>query len=295
MDPDVIIRDEVDADAGAISEVTAAAFMTLEISSHTEQFIIETLRSAGALTLSLVAELNGAVTGHVAFSPVTLSDGTPGWYGLGPVSVLPAYQRQGVGARLIREGLARLKAMNARGCCLVGHPGYYGKFGFRNPSGLRVEGVPPEAFFALSFDGHYPQGTVEFHEGFRADGKNSSRRQADRGRPAAVVATEVAPRTRPSLYPEPFASRVSGREKRPLGDVFGLSNFGVNLTRMAPGSISALRHSHSRQDEFIYILEGAPILVTQSGETRLGPGMCAGFKAGEGGAWRFRHKNGEPY
>ena len=154
-------------------------------------------------------------------------------------------------------------------------------------------------------------------------------------KPVAVVAADVAPRTKPSNYPEPFAAMMQGRVKRQLGDVFGLSNFGVNLTRMAPGSISALRHSHSRQDEFIYILEGAPILITESGETQLGPGMCAGFKAGEGGghqlvnrgrgvvvyleigdrtagdgvfypdddieaylvdgAWRFRHKNGEPY
>lgn len=158
---------------------------------------------------------------------------------------------------------------------------------------------------------------------------------SDAQKPVAVVAADVAPRTTPSNYPEPFASMMQGRVKRQLGDVFGLRNFGVNLTRMAPGSISALRHSHSRQDEFIYILEGQPTLVTESGETLLAPGMCAGFKAGEGGghqlvnrstgevvyleigdraagdsvfypdddieacleagAWRFRHKNGEPY
>lgn len=154
-------------------------------------------------------------------------------------------------------------------------------------------------------------------------------------KPVAVIATEVAPRAKPSNYPEPFASQMAGRVKRQLGDVFGLCNFGVNLTRLAPGSISALRHSHSRQDEFIYVLEGTPILVTESGETLLRPGMCAGFKAGEGGghqlanrsndvvlyleigdrsagdsvfypdddieahleggAWRFRHKDGRPY
>ena len=171
MNPKIIIRHEIDTDVGAIREVTAAAFMTLEISNHTEQFIIEALRTAKALTVSLVAELNGAVIGHIAFSPVSISDGTRGWYGLGPVSVLPTYQHQGIGAWLIQEGLSRLKAMNGRGCCLVGHPDYYRKFGFKNPSGLLVEGVPPEVFFALSFDGHYPQGTVTFHEGFRADGK----------------------------------------------------------------------------------------------------------------------------
>lgn len=101
---------------------------------------------------------------------------------------------------------------------------------------------------------------------------------------AAIEADKVAPRTRPSNYPEPFASRMEGREKRQLGDVFGLANFGVNLTRLAPGSVSSLRHSHSRQDEFIYILEGRPTLRTDEGSTQLGPGMCAGFKAGTGNA-----------
>lgn len=154
-------------------------------------------------------------------------------------------------------------------------------------------------------------------------------------KPDAVIASEVAPRAKPSNYPEPFASQVAGREKRQLGEVFGLANFGVNLTRMVPGSISALRHSHSKQDEFIYILEGTPTLLTESGERQLAPGMCAGFKAGSGGGhqlanrssevvvylevgdrtagdsvfypdddieaylenggWRFRHKNGQPY
>ena len=171
MNPKIVIRHELDADAGIISEVTVAVFMSLGISRHTEQFIIEALRAAQALTVSLVAELKGAVIGHIAFSPVAISDGTQGWYGLGPVSVLPTYQHQGIGAGLIQEGLSRLKAINGRGCCLVGHPEYYRKFGFKNPSGLLVEGVPPEVFFALSFDGHYPQDTVTFHEGFRADGK----------------------------------------------------------------------------------------------------------------------------
>jgi putative acetyltransferase len=171
MNPKIVIRNETDADVSAISEVTVAAFKTLEISNHTEQFIIEALRVAKALTVSLVAELDGRVIGHIAFSPVTISDGTPNWYGLGPVSVLPAYQRQGIGKALIREGLSRLKDMNAKGCCLVGHPDYYRKFGFKNMSGLVHEGAPQEVFFALSFDGHTPQGTVAFHQGFRADGQ----------------------------------------------------------------------------------------------------------------------------
>ena len=98
----------------------------------------------------------------------------------------------------------------------------------------------------------------------------------------AIVAAEAPSRTKPSNYPEPFASRMVGREKKPLGDLFGLSNFGVNLTRLAPGALSALRHAHTRQDEFIYVLQGHPVLVTNVGETPLHPGMCAGFKAATG-------------
>lgn len=158
---------------------------------------------------------------------------------------------------------------------------------------------------------------------------------SERKSPIAIIAAEAAPRTKPSNYPEPFASRMKGREKRPLGDVFGLTNFGVNLTRLSPDAISALRHAHTKQDEFVYILQGTPVLVTDAGETQLSPGMCAGFKAGTGdghhlinrtnedvvylevgdrtpgdagsypdddlqaafidGKWQFTHKDGRPY
>jgi len=158
---------------------------------------------------------------------------------------------------------------------------------------------------------------------------------AEKAAPVAVTAAEVSVRSRPSVYPEPFASRMAGREKRQLGDVFSLTNFGVNLTRLAPGSVSALRHAHTRQDEFVYILQGRPTLHTDEGRTQLSPGMCAGFKAGTGnghrlinetseavlylevgdrtpgdegsypdddlkallvgGQWKFVHKDGEPY
>jgi putative acetyltransferase len=181
MSPKIVIRNETDADVGTITEVTIAAFKTLAISNHTEQFIIEALRAAKALTVSLVAEVNGRVIGHIAFSPVTISDGTRNWYGLGPVSVLPEYQRKGVGKALIQEGLSRLKDLNAHGCCLVGHPDYYRKFGFKNMSGCVHEGVPQEVFFALSFDGHTPQGTVAFHEGFKADGQQKGAGDALQG------------------------------------------------------------------------------------------------------------------
>lgn len=168
MHQKITIRTETDADVRAITEVTVAAFQTMEISDHTEQFIVTALRKAGALTVSLVAELDGKVVGHIAFSPVTMSDGTADWYGMGPVSVLPQVQRQGIGKALVQEGLARLKGLKARGCCLVGHPEYYRKFGFQNTPELGLEGVPPEVFFALSFDGYVPRGTVSFHDAFRA-------------------------------------------------------------------------------------------------------------------------------
>jgi uncharacterized cupin superfamily protein len=112
-------------------------------------------------------------------------------------------------------------------------------------------------------------------------------------RPTALVAADAAPRVKPSNYPAPIASRVAGRVKRPLGDLFGLTNFGVNLTRLAPGAISALRHAHTRQDEFVYILEGRPTLVTDAGPTALEPGMCAGFKGGSGDAHHLVNETGD--
>lgn len=166
----LLIRNENETDISAISDITIAAFKPLDISNHTEHFIVEALRAAGALTVSLVAEVEGRVVGHIAFSPVTMSDGTDHWYGLGPVSVHPDFQRSGIGKALINEGLARLRGLNAAGCCLAGHPGYYRQFGFVNADGLIHEGVPPEFFFVLPFDGPVPQGKAVFHEGFTAEG-----------------------------------------------------------------------------------------------------------------------------
>jgi putative acetyltransferase len=174
MNPNITIRTETGIDVDAITHVTVAAFKTLEISNKTEQFIIKALRAAKALTVSLVAELNNEVIGHIAFSPVTVSDGTLDWYGLGPVSVLPEYHREGIGTALVQEGLSQLKALGASGCCVVGHPDYYRKFGFENPPSLEVEGVPPEVFFALSFEGRIPEGAVAFHEAFKADGQQNN-------------------------------------------------------------------------------------------------------------------------
>ena len=112
--------------------------------------------------------------------------------------------------------------------------------------------------------------------------------------PDCVSAAEVKPRTKPSVYPEPFASRMAGREKRALGDVFGLTNFGVNLTRLAPGAVSALHHAHTLQDEFVYVIEGRPTLYTDAGPQQLEPGMCAGFKAGTGNAHHLANESNQP-
>jgi putative acetyltransferase len=166
----MIIRNETISDIEAISNVTIAAFKDLAISHHTEQFIIHALRDAHALTLSLVAEIDGNVAGPVAFSPIAISDGSLHGYGLGPVSVLPKYQKQGIGKSLIRKGLSILKDMGGQGCALVGDPNYYKRFGFKNIPDLIHEGIPQEVFLVLPFDKRIPQGTVVFHEGFWAKG-----------------------------------------------------------------------------------------------------------------------------
>ena len=165
---ELIVRRETPEDVEAITEVTIAAFTDHPISNMTEHFIVRALRGAGALTVSLVAEIDGRVFGHVAFSPVTISDGTTDWYGLGPVSVLPAMQKRGIGQALINEGLSLLRQSGSRGCVLVGDPAYCKRLGFENYPQLVHEGVPPEVFMAMPFGDEVPEGTVEFHEGFRA-------------------------------------------------------------------------------------------------------------------------------
>ena len=116
---------------------------------------------------------------------------------------------------------------------------------------------------------------------------------SERSYPTAIQASEAPARLKPSNYPEPFAARMAGRVKQPLGELFGLGNFGVNLTRLAPGAASSLRHAHTRQDEFIYILQGQPTLHTDEGLTRLAPGMCAGFKAGSGNGHRLLNETAQ--
>jgi len=166
----MIIRKEKGSDVEAISEVTKAAFENHPHSKQTEQFIVNALRAANALTISLVAEIDGKVVGHIAFSPVAISNGSQGWYGIGPVSVLPELQRQGIGKSLIQKGLSLLKGLGAKGCALVGEPEFYSRFGFRNYPDLILEGIPQEYFLALPFKKNTIKGTVAFHRAFSASG-----------------------------------------------------------------------------------------------------------------------------
>ena len=139
-----------------------------ESNIKTKQFIIDALRDANVLSVSLAAVSGNRLVGHIALSPVTISDGSPGWYGLGPISVLPELQKQGIGKSLMRESLARLKSIGARGSILVGDPGYYERFGFRSPKDLVIEGVPQQFVLALPLADGSASGNVMFHEAFAA-------------------------------------------------------------------------------------------------------------------------------
>lgn len=160
------IRPETPADAAAISTLTTAAFATAEHSDGTEAQIITRLRDADALLVSLVAEQDGAIIGHVALSDVTIGGASLGWVGLGPVSVAPDWQAGGIGSALIRDGLARAQAMGRKGCVVLGDPGYYARFGFGVVPGLTYPGVPAEYFMALSWNGPAPLGEVAYHPAF---------------------------------------------------------------------------------------------------------------------------------
>jgi putative acetyltransferase len=164
----VKIRTEKVADAPAIEAVTIAAFLNAPHRSHTEQFIVRALRKAGLLTISLVADAEGTIIGHVALSPVSISDGASGWFGLGPISVVPQHQCRGVGSRLMHEALRILRERGAAGCVLLGEPEYYGRFGFRTDPNLVLPDVPPKYFQAISLDSSRPRGTVSYHEAFNA-------------------------------------------------------------------------------------------------------------------------------
>ena len=162
------IRLERLGDETTIRVLTDTAFKGMRFSDDTEAEVIDGLRAAGALTLSLVATEGEQILGHVAFSPITINGEAGDWYGLGPVSVWPDHQRKGIGQALIREGLRRLQTMNAGGCVLLGNPTYYGRFGFESDPDLHNLGAPPGAFQRLTLDGSRPRGEARFHPAFEA-------------------------------------------------------------------------------------------------------------------------------
>lgn len=164
---DILIRSEKQTDIDAIEQVTLAAFTGKFRDNPTEHLIVNGLRDADALTLSLVAEVAGKIVGHVAFSLVTINGENLNWYGLGPISVLPKLQKQGVGSKLIHEGLSAIRAFGAKGCVLEGSPAYYQRFGFKAYPGLIYEAAPGlEYFMALPFYEDVPKGKVEYHQAF---------------------------------------------------------------------------------------------------------------------------------
>ena len=162
----LIIRKETEKDHGAIESITIKAFTDHPFSKQTEHLIIRELRKHNVLTLSLVAELDSDIIGHLAFSPVTISDGTTNWIGLGPISVHPNMQKQGIGSKLMVAGLEIIKEMGYEGCALVGDPRYYKRFGFDNNPQLEHVGIPPENFLVLPFSDDIAQGIVTFHDSF---------------------------------------------------------------------------------------------------------------------------------
>jgi putative acetyltransferase len=163
----MIIRSETQNDIEAIEQITRAAFSGKPYSDQTEYLIVNRLRTAGELRLSLVAEADGRVVGHVAFSSVTINGEDKDWYGLGPISVLPELQKQGIGSQLIKNSLSLIREMGAKGCVLEGSPAYYNRFGFKSYPQLFYEGAPsPEYFMAIAFNEEIPNGKVEFHSSF---------------------------------------------------------------------------------------------------------------------------------
>ena len=164
------LRPERAADAAAIDALIRAAFLHAPHSDHSEHRIVAALRAAGQLSVSLMAEDAAGIAGHVAVSPVTISDATPGWYGLGPISVAPARQGRGIGAQLMRAALHSLRERGAAGCVVLGDPRYYARFGFVADARLRFPGVPAEYFQALHWQGATPAGDVRYAAAFYAGG-----------------------------------------------------------------------------------------------------------------------------
>jgi putative acetyltransferase len=162
----VIIRDEVPSDISTIRLIVSAAFETAPRKSGTEAAIVDALRADGSLTLSLVAESEGAIIGHVAFSPVSIDGNHSGWFGLGPVSVINRARRCGIGKALVEAGIERLKSTGAQGCVVLGEPSYYGRFGFVSDVNLRFPGAPAHKFQRLILEGQLRVGLVQYHAAF---------------------------------------------------------------------------------------------------------------------------------
>jgi putative acetyltransferase len=162
----MIIRPETPADHDSIRDILIAAFADHPYSHQTEHLIVEGLRADDALTVSLVAEVDGTVVGHIAFSSVKIGGKDCGWFALGPVAVFPSHQRQGIGQALVNEGLKTIRNVGAQGCVLVGAPAFYRRFGFENNSALRMEGVPPEVLMCLPMADYVPEGDVTHHPAF---------------------------------------------------------------------------------------------------------------------------------
>ena len=162
----MIIRPETPQDYDAIQQINMDVFADHPFSHQTEHLIVNALRDAGALTISLVAEDEGEVVGHIAFSPALIDEEDLNWFTLGPIAVAPNRQRQGIGSRLVEAGIEALRALQANGCLLVGDPAYYLRFGFRHSQSLSVEHVPPEYFMCLPLTGEIPHGAVSHHPAF---------------------------------------------------------------------------------------------------------------------------------
>jgi putative acetyltransferase len=160
------IRPESRGDEDVIGAVTERAFAGQPYSEQTEHLIVARLRAAGALTISLVAESDGEIVGHIAFSPVQLAGGEKAWYGLGPVSVRPDRQGEGIGTKLIRAGLERLREAGGNGCVVVGSPEFYPRFGFKHHAGVTYPDLPPQYLMILTLRGDAPSGMVAFHPAF---------------------------------------------------------------------------------------------------------------------------------
>jgi len=160
------IRPEIPQDAAAIRALTSTAFASAPVSAGTEAAIIDALREAGALALSLVALEEGEIVGHVAFSPVHIDAAAGDWFGIGPIAVRPDRQRAGIGSALMHEGLRQIREKGAAGCVLVGDPAYYSRFGFVHDPELRLGDLPPPYLQRLAFNDILPKGEVHFHEAF---------------------------------------------------------------------------------------------------------------------------------